>query len=116
MTAPVKYRERQAQDGQPRVEVEVFSPSTWGGPQGYPLFHYIRYPDLTGLGIPGREYIISDELLQVHFELVLPQTLRVQAWGGVYERPMKKQRDIELQVEAGERLANEIDTDPERID
>lgn len=108
MTAPVKYRERLALDEQPQVEVEVFSPSTWGGPQGHPQFHYVRYPDLTGRGIPGREYIISDELLERHFELVLPQTLRVQAWGGVFERPTKAQ--------ITEDVAANIDTDPERID
>jgi hypothetical protein len=89
-------------DGQPPAEVEVMSPSVWGSP-GNP-FHYIRYPDLTGLGIPGREYIISDEMLHRHFEM-LPQKLRIQAWGGVYERPMPKQIE--------EDLAASIDTDPE---
>lgn len=49
--------------------------------------------------IPGREYIITDEQLNLHFEM-LPQTLRVQAWGGLYERPMKKQRELEEQAAA----------------
>ena len=47
--------------------------------------------------IPGREYIVTDEQLNLHFEM-LPQTLRVQAWGGVYERPMKAQRELEEQT------------------
>lgn len=44
--------------------------------------------------IPGREYIVTDEQLNMHFEM-LPQTLRVQAWGGLYDRPMKAQRELE---------------------
>lgn len=48
--------------------------------------------------IPGREYIIDDEMLERHFE-ILPQTFRVQAWGGVFERPMKKQRELDEQLD-----------------
>lgn len=103
MTAPVRYRERALNPQGENIEVEVFTPTTWGSP-GNPRFHYIRYPDLTHTGIPGREYIISDELLQLHFEM-LPQTLRVQAWGGVFERPLKSQ------IEAEEAAANGQSTD-----
>lgn len=48
--------------------------------------------------IPGREYIVDDATLNRHFEM-LPQTLRVQAWGGVFERPMKKQRELDEQID-----------------
>jgi hypothetical protein len=114
MTAPVRYRERLTMDGQPQVEVEVMTPSTWGSP-GNPLYHYIRYPDVSGLGIPGREYIVDTETLNRHFEQ-LPGKIRIQAWGGVYERPMKSQRALDAQIEAEEALAAQLDTDPERID
>lgn len=137
-------------DDQPQAEVEVFSPTTWGGQQGYPEFHVVRYPDrscflacrltheevaealaklsdactpIDVLGkieaklyetIPGREYIVDTETLNRHFEM-LPQTLRVQAWGGVYERPMKKQVALDAQIEAGDALTECIDTDPEHV-
>jgi len=112
MTAPVRYRELAINPEGANVEVEVFSPSTWGSP-GQPLFHYIRYPDRTGLGIPGREYIISDEVLRRHFERVTPQKIRVQAWGGVFERPLPAQRELDEQIAESEALAARIDTDPE---
>lgn len=139
MTAPVRYRER-ADNPNPladgNVEVEVFTPTTWGSP-GNPRFHVVRYPDASGvqrnridhaviaqalaaiqscgLGfddlakitaalretIPGREYIITDEQLTLHFEM-LPQTLRVQAWGGVFERPMKSQIEAEEAANDGQ--------------
>jgi len=111
MTAPVRYRELAVNPEGINVEVEVFTPSTWGSP-GQPLFHYIRYPDVSGLGIPGREYIISDELLNRHFEM-LPQRMRVQAWGGVFERPLPAQRELDAEMEEAEALADRIDTDPE---
>jgi hypothetical protein len=138
MTAPTRYRERLAMDEQPPCEVEVMSPTTWGGVQGQPDFHVVRYPDGTGIlacrlaeaavrdaldvlvaeagldsdvitkiaaalftRIPGREYIIDNETLERHFELVLPQTFRVQAWGGVFERPHKKQRELDEQLDGG---------------
>jgi hypothetical protein len=136
MTAPTRYRERLAMDEQPPCEVDVMSPSTWGGVQGQPDFHVVRYPDGTGIlacrlaesavrdalnvladagldpdvitkiagalfkRIPGREYIIDNETLERHFELVLPQKFRVQAWGGVFERPHKKQRELDAELEA----------------
>lgn len=136
-------------DEQPQVEVEVFSPTTWGGVQGQPDFHVVRYPDGSGIyasrieesvvakalqilaadsgiaakdvekigkwlrqTIPGREYIIDSVILERHFE-VLPQTFRLQAWGGVFERPMKAQRELDEQIEETEALAAQIDTDPE---
>lgn len=136
-------------DEQPPVEVEVFSPTTWGGVQGQPDFHVVRYPDGSGIyasrieesvvakalqvlaadsgikaedvekigkwlrqTIPGREYIIDSVILERHFE-VLPQTFRLQAWGGVFERPMKAQRELDEQIEETEALAAQIDTDPE---
>lgn len=125
-------------DEQPPVEVEIMSPSTWGGVQGQPDFHVVRYPDGTGIlacrldeadvrraldilaaanieseivtkiaaalfkRIPGREYIIDNETLERHFELSLPQTFRVQAWGGVFERPMKAQRMLDAELEASD--------------
>jgi len=141
MTAPTRYRERLALDEQPQVDVEVFTPTTWGYPSD-PQFHVVRYPDGSGIyasrieesvitkalqvlaadssiaaedvekigkwlrqTIPGREYIIDNAILERHFE-VLPQTFRVQAWGGVYERPTKKQRELDEQ----------LDTDPEDAD
>ena len=101
MTAPVRYRERlPGPDGQPPVEVEVFTPSTWGEPQ--PTHHYVRYPNVSAYEIPGREYIITDEMLNRHFE-ILPQKLRVQAWGGVFERPMKAQRELDAKLDAAEK-------------
>lgn len=125
-----------AMDEQPPVDVEVRSPSTWGGTPGHPDFHVVRYPDGTGIyasridentiknalqtlsddgfleevvekigawlrqPIPGREYIIDNAILERHFELVLPQTFRVQAWGGVFERPFKAQRDLDDELDA----------------
>jgi hypothetical protein len=134
MTAPTRYREKAAQDEQPQVEVEVFTPTTWGYP-GDPQFHVVRYPDGSGIyasrieesvinkalqvmaadsgiaaedvekigkwlrqTIPGREYIIDSVILERHFE-VLPQTFRIQAWGQVFQRPMKEQLEAELDRE-----------------
>ena len=122
-------------DEQPQVEVDVMSPTTWGGQPGQPDFHVVRYPDGTGIyasrieestvakalqllaadssiaaedvekigkwlrqPIPGREYIIDNVILERHFE-VLPQTFRIQAWGGVYERPTRKQRELDDQLD-----------------
>lgn len=131
-------------DEQPPVEVEIMSPATWGGVQGQPDFHLVRYPDGTGIlacrlpdaevtraldilaeaglepetvtkiaaalfkRIPGREYIIDNETLERHFE-VLPQTFRIQAWGGVFERPHKKQRELDAEFDKEE-------TDGEAVD
>lgn len=133
MTAPTRYREKLALDEQPPVEVEVFTPTTWGSPSD-PQFHVVRYPDLTGIyasridentiknalrtleddgfiaedvekigkwlrqPIPGREYIIDNVILARHFE-ELPQTYRMQAWGGVFERPMKKQIELDEELD-----------------
>jgi hypothetical protein len=99
MTAPVRYIERALNPEGRNIEVEVFTPSTWGAP-GQPLYHYVRYPDLTGLGIPGREYIISDEQLNRHFDMAPNQRIRVQAWGGVFQRPLKAQVELDEKLEA----------------
>lgn len=112
MTAPVRYRECALNPEGSHVEVEVMTPTTWGSP-GQPLYHVVRYPDVSGLGIPGREYIITDEVLRRHFERITPQKIRIQAWGGVFERPLPAQRDLDAQIEAAEALAAQIDTDPE---
>jgi hypothetical protein len=62
--------------------------------------------------IPGREYIIDSVTLDRHFE-VLPQTFRIQAWGQVFQRPMKSQRELDETIEDAEALAAQLDTDPE---
>lgn len=63
--------------------------------------------------IPGREYIITTAQLELHFE-VLPQTFRIQAWGQVFQRPMREQ----CELEEAEALAAQLDpdTEPEATD
>lgn len=75
------------QERETGLRVEVETPFTWGSDR--PLFHVVRYP------APGATaYVITDEQLDRHFEIVTPQSVRVRA-SNVWPRPTAKQRESE---------------------
>lgn len=66
------------------TEVLVETVFAW---EPHPLTCVVQYPS-------GRRYSLPESELSKHFTIVSPQEIFVQAYGGVDDRPTKKQREI----------------------
>ena len=67
------------------TEVSVFTPFPLGDVQPT---HVVTYPS-------GRAYAVPDDVLNKHFTIVTPQEVSISAYGGVDDRPTKKQLESE---------------------
>ena len=99
--AHMLYREREPDKVLGRVDVQVEQVPLWGEKQEYGFI--VRYPVTGALG-QHRTYLLTGEQLDRHYEQ-LPQTLRVQAFGAVFQRPTKAQ--AQLDAEAAEELSGQ---------
>lgn len=52
----------------------------------------VTYPVVDG--IPGKRFLISEEELARHFSIVTPQEIFITGYGGHFDRPTKKQREL----------------------
>lgn len=81
------------------LRVTVHTPVMWEGLYP-PQMHVVSYPN-------GRTYAVTEELLNLHFTIVRPQTIALTAHGSDgTDRPTPKQR----QVERGDRIEGVVDT------
>lgn len=59
-----------------------------------PAFFVIRYPD-------GRSFITPREVVERHFTIVSPQEVHIRSFGGNINRPTKKQRELDAELDDG---------------
>lgn len=59
-----------------------------------PDYFVIRYPD-------GRSFITPRAVIDRHFTIVTPQTVHLRSFGGDINRPNKKQRELDAELDSG---------------
>lgn len=79
------------------LQVTVHTPVMWSGLR--PQMHVVSYPN-------GRSYALTEDLLNLHFTIVSPQTVELTAHGSDgTERPTPKQAE----AERGDRYVPKVD-------
>lgn len=87
------YQEREATtEGNTltNVIVAVESVPIWGDP-AHGCMHIVRYPP-TGSQEHRRAYVVTEDQLQAHFEILTPAVYRVLGFGKIYDRPTEAQK------------------------
>lgn len=80
MSSTARFTERET-----GVEVSVETVFAW---KPYPQTSVITYPS-------GRKFAMPSDDLGKHFDIVSPQEIFMTAYGGVDERPTKKQAEVQ---------------------
>jgi hypothetical protein len=73
------------------IVVELDAHYQWGVHP--PQFFVIYYPD-------GRSFITPRDVIDRHFTIVSPQTVHLKSFGGDINRPNKKQRELDVELDA----------------
>lgn len=73
------------------LEVDVETVFSWDSELA--RVSIVSYPGVEGQ--PGRRYAVSQEQLNRHFAIVTPQEIFLSAYGGHFDRPTTKQRELE---------------------